>query len=129
VEDDHLIIPRAFPVVSCPGFMVVTPSFTHLSITFSNQRFSNCSPTVDVGSVNLTSDSSCRNRVFKMNIQFCRHLCCSSSVIFETILNVRRSLSVIVDISRKLGVPDELLQLNEWSSHFVKKNEIFWCHL
>jgi hypothetical protein len=29
--------------------MVVTPSFTHLNITFSNQRFSNCSPTVDVG--------------------------------------------------------------------------------
>jgi hypothetical protein len=55
----------------------VTPSFTHLSITFSNQRFSNCSPTVDVGFVKLTSDSFCGNRVFKMNIQFCCHLCCS----------------------------------------------------
>jgi hypothetical protein len=37
--------------------MVVTQTFTHLSITFSNQRFSSCSPAVDVGSVNLTSDS------------------------------------------------------------------------
>jgi hypothetical protein len=38
----------AFPVVWCPDFMVVTPSFTHLSITFSNQRFSNRSPNVYV---------------------------------------------------------------------------------
>jgi hypothetical protein len=44
-------------VVWCPGFMVVTPSFTHLSITFSSQRFSNCNPTVNVGFVTLTLDS------------------------------------------------------------------------
>jgi hypothetical protein len=56
-----------------------TPSFTHFSITFSNQRFSNCSPPVDVGSVKLTSDSFCGN----MNIQFCCNLWCSSSVIFR----------------------------------------------
>jgi hypothetical protein len=31
------------------------------------------------------SNSFCGNRV-KMNIQFCYHLCCSSSVLFETIL-------------------------------------------
>jgi hypothetical protein len=58
--------------------MVVTPSFTHLSITFNNQRFSSCSPTVDAGFVKLTSDSFCGNRVCKMNIQFCRHLSYSS---------------------------------------------------
>jgi hypothetical protein len=33
---DHIM--RAFPVVWCPGFMVVTPSFTHLSVTFSVTR-------------------------------------------------------------------------------------------
>jgi hypothetical protein len=78
-SSDH--IKRAFPVAWGPGFMVVTPSFTHLIITFSNQRFSNCSPTatIDVGLVKLTSDRFCGNRVFKMNIQFC----CSSSVIFS----------------------------------------------
>jgi hypothetical protein len=54
-----------------------TPSFTHLSIAFSNQRLSNCSPTVDVGFVKLTSDSFCGNRCFQMNIQFC----CSSPVL------------------------------------------------
>jgi hypothetical protein len=75
--------------------MVLTPSFTHLSITFSNQRFSNCSPTVDVGFVKLTSDSFCGNRVFKMNIQFCCHQFCSSSVIFLN--NVWRSLCVNFD--------------------------------
>jgi hypothetical protein len=67
-SSDH--ITRAFPVVSCPGFMVVTPSFKHLSITFSNQRFSNFSLTVDVGFVELSSGSFCGNTVLKMNIQF-----------------------------------------------------------
>jgi hypothetical protein len=33
---DHITL--VFPVVWCPGFMVVTPTFTHLSITFSNQQ-------------------------------------------------------------------------------------------
>jgi hypothetical protein len=79
---DHM---KRFPVAWCPGFVVVTPSFTHLSITFSNQRFSNCSPTVDVRFVKLTSASFCGNRVFKMNIQFWCHLCCSSSVILSSI--------------------------------------------
>jgi hypothetical protein len=62
--------------------MVVTPPFTHLSITFSNQKFSNCCPTVDVEFLKHSSDSFCANRVFKMNIQFCCQLCCSSCVIF-----------------------------------------------
>jgi hypothetical protein len=43
------------------GFVVVTPSFTHLSITFSNHRFSSCSVTMDVESVKLMSDSFCGN--------------------------------------------------------------------
>jgi hypothetical protein len=51
---DHITC--AFPVVGCPGFMVVTPSFRHLRIPFSNQRFYNCSPTADVGFVKLTSN-------------------------------------------------------------------------
>jgi hypothetical protein len=56
-SSDHITC--AFPVVWYPGFMVVTPSFTHLSIAFSFQRFSNCNPTVDVGFVKLrfTSDT------------------------------------------------------------------------
>jgi hypothetical protein len=37
------------------------PSFTHLSITFSNQRFSNCNPPLVVGFVKLTSDTFCGN--------------------------------------------------------------------
>jgi hypothetical protein len=31
---------HAVPVVWCPSFMDVTPSFTHVSLTFYNQRFS-----------------------------------------------------------------------------------------
>jgi hypothetical protein len=61
--------------------MVVIPSFTHLRITFSNQRFSNCSPTVDVGFVELISDSFCGKRVFKMNIQFCCPVTCAAVVL------------------------------------------------
>jgi hypothetical protein len=75
----------------------MTPSFTHLSITFSNQRFSICSPTAGVGFVKLTTDSFCGKWAFKVNIQFCCHLCCNSSLFFKTtVLNVRRSLSVSV---------------------------------
>jgi hypothetical protein len=42
MEDSSDHITRAFPVVWCSGFIVVTLSFTHLSITFSSQRFSSC---------------------------------------------------------------------------------------
>jgi hypothetical protein len=55
--------------------MVMTPSFTHMSISFSNQRFSNCNLRVDVGFVKVTLDSFCGNKVFEMNIQLCCHLC------------------------------------------------------
>jgi hypothetical protein len=55
-EDSSACIMHTLSVVWCPGFMVVVPSFTHLSITFSNQRFSNCSSTADIVSVKLTSD-------------------------------------------------------------------------
>jgi hypothetical protein len=80
--------------------MVVMSSFTHLSVTFSNQGFSNCSPTVDVEFVKLMLDSFCGNRGFKMNIQFCWPVTCAAVVLifFETLLlNVRRSLSVTVN--------------------------------
>jgi hypothetical protein len=49
--------------------MVVTLLFTHLSITFSNKRFTSCSPTVIVGFVKLTLNRFCGNEVFKMNMQ------------------------------------------------------------
>jgi hypothetical protein len=60
-----------------------SPLFTHPSITFSNQRFRNCSPIVYVGFVKLTSDRFCGNRVFRMNMQFRCHICCRRSVIFR----------------------------------------------
>jgi hypothetical protein len=76
-----------------------TPPFTYLSITFISMRFSKCSHTMDVGFVKLMSESFCENGIFKMNIQFCCHLCCCISVIFrkKILLNIRRSLSVNVD--------------------------------
>jgi hypothetical protein len=60
--------------------MVGTPLFTHLSITFSNKRFSNCGSTMDFGFVNLALDSFCGNSVIKINIQFCCHLYCSTMI-------------------------------------------------
>jgi hypothetical protein len=62
--------------------MVVTPSFMHLSITLSNQRFSNCSPTVNVGFMKLMLDSFCGNRLIKMNIQFCCPVTCAAVVVY-----------------------------------------------
>jgi len=71
---------------------------THLTILriSNHQTSSDCSSTVDVGSVKLSSDSFCANRVFKMNTEFCCHLCCNSSMnlLDMVFLNVRRSLSL-----------------------------------
>jgi hypothetical protein len=97
-DDSSHHITRVFPIVWCPGFMVVTPSFTRLSITFSNQRINNCSPSVDVGFVKLMSGSFYGNRAFKINIQLCCHLCCIIRWLIETVLlNVLWSLSVNID--------------------------------
>jgi hypothetical protein len=61
---------RAFPVVWCPGFMAVTPSFTHLSITFSNRRFSNCGPTGDVGFVRVFMETGSSRWIFNSCVTF-----------------------------------------------------------
>jgi hypothetical protein len=72
-----------------------TLSLPHLSITFSYQRFSNCNPTVDVGFVKPTSDSFRGNRAITSAVT------CAAVVLWflETILNVRRSLSVLADFA------------------------------
>jgi len=68
-----------FPIIRCPDFMIITPSFSSWSVVFSNQRFNNCSSTTDIGFVKLLSGCFCGNGVFKLNIKFCCCLCCSSS--------------------------------------------------
>jgi hypothetical protein len=65
------------PPEYCTTILLLKPSFTYLNITFSIQRFSNCSPTMNVGFVKLTGYSFCGNKVLKMNIQFCCYLCCT----------------------------------------------------
>jgi hypothetical protein len=82
-DDSSEHITRAFPVAWCTGFIVETPPHTDPSITFRNQRFSNCSPTVDIRFVKLGSDSFYWNRDFKINIQFWCHLCWVGCVIFR----------------------------------------------
>jgi hypothetical protein len=100
VKDDSSDITCAFPIVWCPVFMVVTPSFTHLSIAFSNQKVSNCSPIMDVRFVKFRSDNFCGNRVFKVNIQFCCPVTYAAVVLWflETVLLNIRSLSPIVPL-------------------------------
>jgi len=39
--------------------VIITPSFSPLSAVFSNQRFSNCSCTMDVGFAKVLSDCIC----------------------------------------------------------------------
>jgi len=65
-----------------PGFIIIIPSFSLFSFVFSNQRFSNCIWAVDVGFRKLSSGCFYGIIVFRMNIEFCCHLCCSNSVIF-----------------------------------------------
>jgi phosphatidylinositol kinase/protein kinase (PI-3 family) len=99
-REGRLIWPYHARVSSClmSRFHGRDTSFTHLSITSNNQRFINCSPTVNDGFVKLT-ESFCENRTFRMNIQFCCSVTCAAVVLwfFETILNVRRSLSINVE--------------------------------
>jgi hypothetical protein len=38
---------------------------------------------VDIGFVKLSSDCLYGNKVFKLNIEFCCHFFCSSSVVFR----------------------------------------------
>lgn len=65
-DDSSEDIRRGLPVASFAGFMIVIASFTHLSITLINQRFSNYSPiaTMNLVFVKLLSDSYYGNRVF-----------------------------------------------------------------
>jgi hypothetical protein len=66
-REGQLIWPyHAFPVLWHPGCMVVIPSFTHIRITFSNQRSNSCSRTVEVGIVKLKFDGECGNRVLSI---------------------------------------------------------------
>jgi hypothetical protein len=127
-SSDH--ITRAFPVVWCPGFMAVTPSFTHLSIKFSNQRFSNYNPTVDIGFVKLMSDRFCG--IFSFSV-------IRAAVVlrfFETILlNLQRSLSVSVDFSLLFFFADNchltqsLTHLHELLQSVNKRRNIQCCQL
>ena len=70
------------PFVRRPRFIIITPSFSLFTFVFSNQRFSNCSCTVDVGFMKLSSGSFYAISVFNLTVEFCCHLCCSSSVSF-----------------------------------------------
>ena len=81
-REGRLIWPYyVFPIISSPGFMIITPSFGPFSVVFSNQMFSNRSCPLDVGFVTLSSDFFCGNRVFKMNNEFCCHLCCGTMIV------------------------------------------------
>ena len=70
-------------VIRRVAFMIITPSLSFFSVVFTYQGFSSCNCTVDVGFVKLSSDCFCGNGVFKMNIKFCCHLCCSTSMIYR----------------------------------------------
>jgi hypothetical protein len=67
VKDNDSSDYHMFPFIWYANVMVMAPLFMHLSITFSNQSFSNCSPTMDVGDVML---KSCGKKVLKANRAF-----------------------------------------------------------
>jgi len=45
------------PIIRWPGFAIITPSFPPFSAVFCNQRFHNCSSTMNVAFVKLSSSS------------------------------------------------------------------------
>jgi hypothetical protein len=82
-HEEWLIWPYyVFPVIRCPGFIIITPYFSPFGTVFSNRRFRNCSATVDVGFVKISSDCFVET-VFKMNDEFCWHPCSCSCIIFR----------------------------------------------
>ena len=72
-----------FPVIRRPDFMIITKSVSPFSVVFSNEKFSNCSSTVDAGFVKLSFWTVCVETVFKMNTEFRCNFCCNSSVVFR----------------------------------------------
>jgi hypothetical protein len=65
---------------------------------------------VDAGFLKLMSDSFCGNGVFKLNIQFCCHLCCSISAIFQNNPQCT-AVSVIVDFCPLFLIADVVFPL------------------
>jgi hypothetical protein len=145
-----MCITRAFPLV-ISRFYVVTPSFTHLSITFSYQKSSNCSPTMDVGfwSSHRTVfvEIGCSRWI---HIQFCYSVTRAAVIMwfFETaLLNVLRSLSVNFDFHSlflfaavifpwfvyagitletvALDTPDIVTDFFGWCSSYTRTNDLF----
>ena len=45
------------PIIRWPGFVIVTPPFPPFSTVFGNQSFGNCSSTMNVAFVKLSSSS------------------------------------------------------------------------
>jgi hypothetical protein len=93
-REGRLVRPYYIFPVRHPDFMIITPSFSPFSVAFSNQRFSNCSSTVDVGFMNPLRDCFRGSRVFWWIL--------SSAVTFAAVLrfldtiffNVWRSFSL-----------------------------------
>ena len=85
-----------FPVIRHPGFVIITPSFfLPFSVVFSNQRFSNCSSTMDVGYVKRSSDCFCGNKVRRWILSFAVTFAAAVLWSLDTILfSVGRFLSL-----------------------------------
>ena len=83
-REGRLIWPNyVFQNHQSPSFTIIAPSFSPFSVVSSNQRFSNFRSTEEVGFVKLSSECYCGNRVFKINTEFCCHLCWGTSIIFR----------------------------------------------
>ena len=113
----RLIWPHnVFPVIRRSDFMIIKPSFSPFSVVFSSQTFSNCSSTVDVGFLKLSSNCFYGNKTFKINIHFCCHFCCSSIILDTILFNVWRSLSLSIGFRPLFLLADDVLP---WFMHAI----------
>jgi hypothetical protein len=82
----------------------------------THHRFSNCSPTVDVGFAKLKQNSSVETESssFK-NIQFCCHLECSSSVILRRNPSWRTATYLFLSISTFARCSSSLMLSSHYS--------------
>ena len=77
-----------FPVIRRPGFVIVTPPFPPFSAVFGNQSFGNCSSTMNVAFLKLSSSS---RWIWSSAVTFAAGLLWFTDTI---LFNVRRSLSL-----------------------------------
>jgi hypothetical protein len=117
-----------FQINRRPGFMIITPSLSLLEL-FAVIRCLAIVPVPWMLDLWSSPDWFCGNGVFKINFEFCCHLCYSSSVILDTVLSiVGRSLSLSCGCRPLFLLTDDVFPWFVCVSSYPWK-PLLWLHI